>query len=140
MHAPKTQTRTVQAPPQAAYDALLGIAQQDKPYALIGANNEHHMLVFARGRTPLSWGTLHLVTVAVEGSGSSITVTVAGRDDVPKALLDGWKHGRAGAKLLDRVEAVLAGTESAPHTPVESFLQIDEDRREPWTTAEFPIS
>ncbi len=139
MHAPKKQTRTVQAPPEAVFNAVLGIAQRPKPYTLVGVNNEAQRIVFSRGLTGLTWGAIYLVGIEPAAGGVDVTVTVGGRDDAPKALLDGWKHNRAGAKWLDELEAVLAGTELAPHTPVESFLQLTEDERVPWTTDDFPL-
>ena len=112
MHAPKQQSRVVQATPQSAFDAVLGIAQA-KPYELRGVNNELYRLVFLRGKTALSWGTLHLVEVTAPAEGTTVSVTVGGRDDAPKALMDGWKHGKAATKLLDAVESVLAGGTTA---------------------------
>ncbi|GAA1743301.1 hypothetical protein [Aeromicrobium alkaliterrae] len=139
MHAPKTQSRAVQATPQSAFDAVLGLAQA-KPYELRGVNNELGQLVFLRGKTALSWGTLHLVEVAPSSEGATITVTVGGRDDAPKALMDGWKHNKAAAKLLDSAEAVLGGSASAPHTPMDSHALLDDGRTVPWTGPEFPTA
>ncbi len=139
MHAPKQQKRTVQTTPRAAFDTVLGVAQA-KPYELRGVNNELRRLVFLRGRTALSWGTLHLVDVVPEGSGATISVTVGGRMDAPKALMDGWKHNKAAGKVLDQVEAVLAGTASMPHTAVASHALLDDGSTVPWTGEEFPTA
>ena len=139
VHAPKQQTRTVPVTPQSAFDAVLGVAQA-KPYELRGVNNELGRLVFLRGRTALSWGTLYLVDVTADLAGANIAVTVGGRMDAPKALMDGWKHNKAASKLLDQVEAVLAGTASAPHTPVDSHALLDDGTTVPWTGEEFPTT
>ncbi|WP_229054403.1 hypothetical protein [Aeromicrobium sp. Leaf350] len=139
MHAPKYQDRTVQATPQSAFDAVLGLAQA-KPYELRGVNNELHRLLFLRGKTALSWGTIHLVEVTPDAAGAKIAVTVGGRDDAPKALMDGWKHSKAATKLLDAAESVLAGSVPAPHTPMESHALLDDGRTVPWTGPDFPTA
>lgn len=138
MHAPKTASTTIQTTPQAAFEAVLGVVQNGK-YDLRGVNNETRSLVFLKGMTALSWGTMYLVDIASDGSGARVNVLVGGRDDAPKALLDGWKHGKAASKLLGEVEGVATGTTSAPATPVASFAKLDDGREVPWVGPEFPV-
>lgn len=137
MHAPKNSSTTIQTTPQAAFEAVLGVVQNGK-YDLRGVNNETRSLVFLKGMTALSWGTMYLVDVTSDGSGARVNVLVGGRDDAPKALLDGWKHGKAASKLLSEVEAVATGTTSAPASRVESFAKLDDGREVPWDGSEFP--
>lgn len=137
MHAAKTAATTIQTTPDAAFEAVLGVVQNGS-FDLRGVNNSTRNMVFLKGRTALSWGTMYVVEVTPDGGGARVSVLVGGRDDAPKALLDGWKHAKAASRLLSEVEAVATGTSSAPASPVESFATLDDGRVVPWNSPEFP--
>jgi len=70
-----------------------------------------------------------LVDVEPSASGATLTVLCGSHDDAPKALMDGWKGGRAADKFLVAVETVLDGATTAPVTPTASFVQGEDGPR-----------
>ncbi len=86
----------------------------------------------------MSWGHVCAATVKPEGTGSVLQLTVAGVPWAPKALMDGRKNQKAGAKLVEAVEAVLAVPDPPRPEPVESFAMVQDGSTVPWTSGEIP--
>jgi hypothetical protein len=120
MRATKTRTLSRPVPPQQLFEAALGVVQNGK-YDLLLLNNDLLRLGFVSGKTALSWGQEYLVEAAASGGGATLTVVCGSIDEAPKALMDGWKGGKAADKFVAAVESVLDGTTTAPVTPTESF-------------------
>lgn len=122
MRASKTRTLTRPIDPQQLFDTILGVVQNGK-YSVLLLDNGRRRLGFVSGKTAISWGQEYVVEVAGSGSSSTATVVCGSHDDAPKALMDGWKGGKAADKLVAAIEAVLDGKASAPVTPTASFVQ-----------------
>lgn len=60
---------------------------------------------FVTKKTALNWNLDGVATVAPDGSGSRLSVSLSGRDDSPQALLDGWKTRKAAEKLAGKIVA-----------------------------------
>lgn len=137
MRAPKLKTWTTTSPAPMVFDALLGVVQQGK-YTILALNNEHRKLAFTRGKTALSWGQEYLAEV-IEADGQTQLQIVCGQiDGAPKALMDGWKNGKAAGKLIAEVTAVVEGSASAPVVPTASFATMVDGTTVPWTGPEYP--
>ncbi|MFT4289432.1 hypothetical protein [Nocardioides sp.] len=62
-----------------------------------------------------------------KNTGATLNVAVGTDPRTPKALLDAKFNGSSLAKLVENIQAVLAGTASAPVTPVPNhYLQGKE--------------
>jgi hypothetical protein len=121
MQAPKTRTSTTDATPDEALDALLGVVQHGS-YTLVALSNEQRTMHFTSGKTALSWGQEYVAEVRVDGTQTLLALICGGVDGRPKALMDGWKNGKAADKVMTAVEGVLSGTVSAPAKPTASFV------------------
>jgi len=108
MRAAKTRTLDTDATPEAAFSAVRAVVDGGK-YELVGDNTETHRIAFLSGKTAISWGQEYAVEVTPRGGGATITVLCGSHDDAPKALLDGWKGGKAADKFLAQVQHHLAG-------------------------------
>jgi hypothetical protein len=119
-----TKTRTLDRPttPEQLFDAALGVVQHGK-YTMLLLDTELRRIGFVSGKTAISWGQEYLVEVVPAADGAILTVVCGSHDDAPKALMDGWKGGKAADKYLAAVESVLDGSTTAPVTPTASFVQ-----------------
>ncbi len=124
MRAAKTKTLDRQNTPQELFDAALGVVQNGK-YTLMALSNEQLRIGFVSGKTAISWGQEYVVESAPSAAGSTLTVVCGSHDKAPKALMDGWKGGKAADKFIAAVESVLDGSSTAPVTPTASFVQDD---------------
>ena len=131
MHAPKTRTTDIASSPEAVFAALLGTVQHGK-FQLAGLNNELRMVIFTSGKTALSWGQEYVAEVHADSGQARLDVMCGGKDARPKALLDGWKNGKAADKVIAAVHEVLAGTTSAPVQPTPSFITTSDGSTRPW--------
>jgi hypothetical protein len=121
MQKPKLSTTTYSATPQQVFDAVLGVVQHGA-YELVALDNDSHTLAFTSGKTALSWGQQYIATVEPAAAGQTqLQLMCGGVDGRPSALLDGWKNGKAGAKVVASVGAALDGSAPAPSTPVATF-------------------
>lgn len=106
MHAPKTKTLQSAHPAEDLFNAVLAAAQA-KPYTVDEIDEAAHRLQFSGGKSGISWGHLFVAEVVPSGAGSELRLECGGRDDAPKALLDGWKNGRAADKVIRSVTELL---------------------------------
>jgi hypothetical protein len=121
MQRPKLSTTSFKDTTQQVFDALLGVVQHGK-FELVALDNDTHTMAFTSGKTALSWGQQYLATVDPDPSGGAqLKLVCGGVDGRPQALLDGWKNGKAGAKVVTAVSGVLDGSTSAPSKPVATF-------------------
>lgn len=137
MHAPKIKTWQTATPSQTVFDALLGVVQSGK-FTIVALNNEYRKLAFISGRTPLSWGQEYLAEVVESDGQTRLEIVCGGVDGAPKALMDGWKNGRAAGKLVANVTAVVEGSASAPVQARASFATLPDGTTVPWTGADYP--
>lgn len=93
-HARKTSTRGVEELAGAVRTALLAEGCQEIRESRDG--REHR---FVTRRSALAWELDGVASVAPDGDGSLLTVTLTGRADSPGARLDGWKTRRAAERL-----------------------------------------
>ena len=121
MRAVKIRTFDSKADGQTLFDVVLGVVQNEK-YTLSGLDNAHRTIAFVSGKTALSWGQEFLGEITPSGSGASLRIACGSHDDARKALMDGWKGGKAADQFIAKVTAVLEGTTTAPATPTESFV------------------
>lgn len=136
MQAPKSKSLQSEATPDVVLAALLGVVQNGK-FTLLGVNNEYRKMVFTSGMTGLSWGQEYVAEVNGSGGAATLSLVCGGRDGAPKALLDGWKNGKAADKVIAAVQGVLAGT-GASGQPVESFATREDGSTAPWTGPDYP--
>ena len=87
-HARKSSTRGVEE------QAGAGPPARDAPG---GPDGREHR--FVTRRSALAWELDGVASVAPDGDGSLLTVTLTGRADSPGARLDGWKTRRAAERL-----------------------------------------
>ncbi len=106
MRAPKTKSLSVSNSPDELYDALLQTVRSGK-FELIEADDAARRASFTSGKTALSWGQEYVAVVEPSSDGASIEVVSGALDDAPKALMDGWKNGKAADKLLQAVRTNL---------------------------------
>lgn len=137
MHAPKLKTWTTTAPASTVFDALLGVVQAGK-YTIFGVTNEHHKMLFASGKSALSWGQDYVAEVSEVDGRTQLDLVCGGVDGAPKALLDGMKNSKKADKVLAAVAAAVDGSAPAPATPVASFATNADGTTLPWTTSEYP--
>ncbi|MFA4927272.1 MAG: hypothetical protein WC558_02060 [Patulibacter sp.] len=104
MHAPKTKSITVPTPPDELFEVLLDTVRDGK-FDLLEADADARRASFTSGRTALSWGQQYVGVVEPASDGSSLEVVAGGLDDAPKALMDGWKNGKAADKVVQAVRA-----------------------------------
>ena len=138
MHAPKQKTWSTASPPSTVFDALLGVVQSEK-HTILGLTNEHRKLVFTSGPSPLSWGREFVAEVREADGRTHLDLVCGAVDNAPKALLDGWKNGKAADKLLAAVAAAVDGSKPAPAIPTESFATQVDGTTVPWTGPDYPI-
>jgi hypothetical protein len=119
------------------FAALLHVVQEGK-YELGGISNETHQMLFRSRATAMSWGHHHAAGVTQVPTGSVLNLTTTGVPDAPKALLDGRRNQRAGDKLIQAVEAVLADPKRPSPQPVESYALLEDGTSVPWTDGDFP--
>jgi hypothetical protein len=108
MHAAKTKTLTAPSTPDELFAAAARVVEGDK-FTVVARDDAARSMAFTSGKSALSWGREYLLQVVPDGDGSTLTVVCGGLDDAPTALLDGWKHGKAATKLVESIEAALAG-------------------------------
>ena len=109
MHAPKAKAWTTTAPAATVYEALLGVAQSGT-YTLVAQDDASRKLAFAGGKSALSWGIEYVAEVIESGGQTRVDLVCGGHDGSPKALLDGWKHGKAADKVLAALAAAVDGS------------------------------
>lgn len=137
MRAPKLKTWSTTSPASTVFDGLLGVVQSGK-YTIVALNNEHRKMAFTRGKTALSWGQEYVAEV-IEADGQTQLQIVCGQiDGAPKALMDGWKNGKAADKLIVEVTAVVEGSATAPVEPTASFATLADGTTVPWTGPDYP--
>jgi hypothetical protein len=106
MRAAKTRTLSRAVTAEQLYATALSVVEEQK-YTLGNADAESLRLAFASGKTAISWGQEFLVEIAPSGEGAEMTVLCGSLDAAPKALMDGWKGGRAADAFVAAVEAAL---------------------------------
>jgi hypothetical protein len=109
MRATKTKTWTTTSPAPAVFAALQGVVESGK-YTLVAQDDANRRLAFTGARSALSWGTEYVAEVTESGGQTRLELVCGGHDDSPKALADGWKHGKAADKLLAAVAAAVDGS------------------------------
>ncbi|MDN5899317.1 MAG: hypothetical protein L0H74_04545 [Brachybacterium sp.] len=120
-----------------SFAALLQVVQ-GREYELAGLSNETHQMLFKSGKTALSWGHYYMASGIGTAQGSTLNLTIAGVPGAPTSLLDGRKNKKAGEKLVEAVETVLASAEGPSPQLVESFAVLEDGSSVPWTEGEYP--
>ena len=137
MHAPKLKTWTTTAPTSTVFEALLGVVQTGK-YTIFALSNEQQRLLFTSGKTALSWGQEYVAEVREVDGRTQLEVVSGGHDGAPKALMDGWKNGKAADKVVAAVTAAVEGSTPAPATPTASFATTPSGATVPWSGDDLP--
>lgn len=106
MHAPKTTAVTTSHDADRTFAALVETVESGS-YTLTTRDDASRTIAFTSGKTAFSWGHEYLATVTPAASGANLEVVAGGLDDKPKALLDGRKNVKAGAKVVEAVKAAL---------------------------------
>lgn len=104
MQRPKTKSIESPLPADQAYATLMSVVTQGK-FTVLEPQHDARRLTFTSGKTALSWGQEYVAEIAPSGTGSKVTITSGSLDDAPKALLDGWKNGKAADKVLQAFAA-----------------------------------
>lgn len=107
MHAPKTTVLTTSHDADRTFGALVETLESGS-YTVTTRDDASRTVAFTSGKTAFSWGHEYLATVIPADGGAKLEVVAGGLDDKPKALLDGRKNVKAGAKVVAAVEATLA--------------------------------
>lgn len=108
MRATKERSADLSQPADAVLAAVHRVLEVGK-YELGHSDEAQGSVAFTSGKTALSWGQEYLVRVTPAGAGSTLHVTCGSLDEAPKALLDGWKGGKAADKFIAAVRERLAG-------------------------------
>lgn len=137
MQAARKKTWSSNTTAEETFAALLGVVQNGK-FEITALSNEHHKLMFTSGRTALSWGQEYVAEVVPAGNRATLNLECGGLDGRPKALLDGWKNGKAADKVLEAVQDVLTGTAIAPVQTRASFATVKDGTTTPWDGQDLP--
>ena len=137
MQAIKNKTLSSDTTTEAAFAALLGVVQNGK-FKISALSNEHHKILFTSGKTALSWGQEYIAEVVPANGKATLNLQCGGVDGRPKALLDGWKNGKAADKVLAAVQSVLTGGASAPVEQQDSFATASDGSTIPWSGPDLP--
>lgn len=139
MGSERSRSADVEVVAEVAYQAALGVAQNEKKFEIRAAHNDGRVLIIRQKTKALSWPKAILLRAHENGSGSSIAVTVQNMPGASSALLDGVFNGKIAEKYLTDIQGALAGTLSAPTTPVQSHYVRDDGVEMPWEDPEkFP--
>ncbi|MEI7056055.1 hypothetical protein WBG06_09600 [Nocardioides sp. CCNWLW239] len=122
--------------PGVAFQAALGVAQQEKKFEIRAVHTEGHALIIRQKTKALSWPKVIMLRAHQNGQGSAVNVLVQNIPGSPSALLDGVANGKIAEKYLTAIKGVLAGTITAPATPVSSHFIRDDGSEHPWTDPE----
>lgn len=134
MRAPRQETVTISASPDAVFDAALGVTQNNKSANILAVHVDGRKLV-AREKAKLSNPKFHQIVVEGDGQQSQLSVVVGSDPRSQKALMDGKANDKSLKKFLENVQAALNGSEPAQSTPVANhFLQ--KKTEVPWTDPE----
>ena len=131
MHAPKTKDLNTAKSPDELFNVVLSVVQNGK-FNLFALSNETKQILFTSGKTALSWGQQYRATVRPESSGASLQLFCGSHDDAPKALMDGWKNGKAADKVIKTVNEALASGQQPAAQPVASFVANEDGSTRPW--------
>lgn len=104
MRAPKTKSMSVTTSPDELFAALLRTVEDGK-FELVESDAVARRAAFTSGKTALSWGQEYVAIVEPSADGAALEVVTGALDNAPKALMDGWKNGKAADKLLQAVRA-----------------------------------
>lgn len=137
MQAPKNRTWLSDTTPEATFAALLGVVQNGK-FKIFALNNEHHKVLFTSGKGWLSWEQEYLAEVVPASGKATLNLQCGVVNGRPKALLDGWKNGKAADKMLEAVQSALAGGTSAPVQQQDSFSTTTDGSTIPWSGPDLP--
>ena len=127
----------LKADPAETYAALLGVVQSGK-YALTDVCHAEGRVLFARGRSALSWGHFYSAWVRPSPTGTTLRLVVSGVPGAPRALLDGRKNLKAAEKVVTAVAEALAGATKVAATPVASFATLSDGSTVPWESGPHP--
>lgn len=123
MRAPQQDTIAIASPPEAVFDAVLGVTQNTKNLRILAVHTGGRKIV-VREAPKMSNPKFINVWVGGEGAQAQLHITVGTDPRTPKALLDGRANGKTLKGFVDRVQAALDGSAAAPSTPVaDHYLQ-----------------
>ncbi|MFT4187589.1 MAG: hypothetical protein QM621_03320 [Aeromicrobium sp.] len=126
MRAVRHESIAVSQSADAVFQAALGVVQNAKNTRILAVHDQARKIV-TREKPKMSNAKFQEVWVQENGDGATLNVAVGTDPRTPKALLDGKFNGSSLAKLVENIQAVLAGTASAPVTPVPNhYLQKKE--------------
>jgi hypothetical protein len=109
MQSPKLATATFASGAQETFDTLLAVIQKGS-FEQTGLDPDRHVVTFTSGKTMISWGHEYIATIEPSETGSRLELMCGGVDNRPKALLDGRKNAKAGAKVIATLRAALGGS------------------------------
>lgn len=131
MRAARQETIALTASPDAVFDAVLGVTQNNKNAKILAVHNEGRKLV-AREKAKLSNPKFHQIVVEGDGEQSQLVVVVGSDPRSTKALMDGKANEKSLKKLVESVQAAIDGSEPAPSTPVANHY-LQKKTEVPWT-------
>lgn len=76
---------------------------EGKGYREIQESPDGREFTFVTKKTALNWELDGRASVTPSGSGAQLSITLTGRPDSPKALMDGWKTRKAADKLATEI-------------------------------------
>ncbi len=130
MRAVRQQSLALSHPADAAFQAVLGVAQNDKSARILAVHTEGRRLLF-RERSKMSNPKFHTIMVVENGDGAEVRTAVGTDPRSPKALLDGRANDKSLNKFLERVQGALDGSAPAPATPVANHY-VAKKTEVPW--------
>lgn len=131
MRSIKQEAITVPQSADDAFRAALGVVQNAKNHHVLAAHNEGRKLV-VREKPKMSNPKFLQVWVEDRGQSAVLHVVVGTDPRTPKALLDGRANDKFLKGYVADVQGVLAGSASAPATPVANHY-LQRKTEIPWT-------
>ena len=131
IHPPKHDSVSFSEPPEAVFQAALGVLQNAKNATLLAAHNGGGRLI-AREKPKMSNAKFVNIQVDGEAAGSQLHVVIGTDPRNPKALLDGKANAKSLKNFVENVRGALDGSKPAPASPVtDHFLQKKTEM--PWS-------
>ena len=104
MQSPKTKSISSSKSVDELF-AAIRTAVSEGTYEMKSVDEASRTMTFSSGKTALSWGNEYVATVTPSGQGSALELVCGTVDGAPRALLDGWKNGKAADKFLQTVRS-----------------------------------
>lgn len=117
MRAPIQESIAIPAPPDAVFQAALGVAQNSKNVTILAVHNEGRKLIL-REKAKMSNPKFQQIWVEGAGQQAQFNVVVGSDPRTPKAMMDGRANQKSLKKLVEALRGALDGSAPAPVTPV----------------------